>query len=79
MAIRLRTDAEASLWWTAACTETAWLAVQAHSAAMFIAAPLIGSYVVADLIERRVGQSLQQSAQSSRSSRSCKFRFSYTP
>ena len=60
LAFRLRHDDNASLWWTAATTACAWFAVQAHSAAIFVALPVTASYVVADLAARRVERSLQQ-------------------
>ena len=60
IASRLRHDDTASLWWTAATTASAWFAVQAHSAAIFVAIPVTASYVVADLLAGRVRRSLEQ-------------------
>ena len=60
IALRLRFDRDASLWWTAATTACAWFAVQAHSAAIFVALPLTASYVVSDALARRFGRALQQ-------------------
>ncbi|HUR35788.1 MAG TPA: hypothetical protein VM032_18415 [Vicinamibacterales bacterium] len=60
IALRLRRDHTGSLWWTAAATAASWLAVQAHSAAIFVALPLTASYVIGDLKHRRVAASFQQ-------------------
>lgn len=60
LALRLRRGNDASLWWTAGTTAAAWLAVQAHSAAIFVAAPLVASYALDDLLRKHVGRALQQ-------------------
>jgi len=44
---------EASPWRSAAAVALAWLAVQAHTAAIFVAAPIIGWVVIASTVERR--------------------------
>jgi hypothetical protein len=60
MALRLRHDRNSSLWWTAATAAAAWCAVQAHSAAVFPAAAIVGSYIVDDLLSGRFRRALQQ-------------------
>jgi len=60
LAIRLRRDWEHSLWWTALATACAWLAVQAHSAAIFVAVPVAASYVVSDLLAYRLKRACEQ-------------------
>lgn len=60
IALRLRRTSDASIWWTAVATACAWLAVQAHSAAIFVAVPLAASYVLDDLVQGRVQRALQQ-------------------
>lgn len=59
IAVRLRFE-QPSLWTTAAATAAAWFAVQAHSAAIFIAMPVTASYVVEDLLASRPMRALQQ-------------------
>lgn len=60
VASRLRHDDKASLWWTAVTTACLCFAVQAHSAAIFVAIPVAASYVIADLIAGRIRRSLEQ-------------------
>lgn len=60
LAARLRAEAASSLWATAATTAFAWLAVQAHSAAVFVAAPVVASFVVEDLLRRQVRRAVDQ-------------------
>jgi hypothetical protein len=60
MALRIRRDEDASMWWTAGTITAAWLAVQAHSAAVFVAAPIAASYVVVPLWRRQLVAALQQ-------------------
>jgi hypothetical protein len=43
----------AAWWWTPAIVVPAWFAVQAHSAALFVAAPVIGARILQDLAARR--------------------------
>jgi hypothetical protein len=50
-----------SLWWGIAATITGVLAVQAHSSAIFVAVPVIASFVIEDLIARRWTMALQRS------------------
>jgi hypothetical protein len=59
IALRLRYVENDSLWWTAATTIAAWFAVQAHSAAIFVAAPVSASYVLADFLRHRPVRALQ--------------------
>lgn len=40
LALRLLPDERRSLWWSASVMAASWLAVQAHSSAIFVAAPL---------------------------------------
>lgn len=60
LAARLRADATSSLWRTALTTMCAWFAVQAHSAAVFIAVPVVGSFVFDDLVRRQVRRAAEQ-------------------
>lgn len=60
LAIRLTCDARRSLWWTVAGTACSWLAVQAHSAAVFITAPLVASWVFDDLRRARYRRAAEQ-------------------
>ncbi|MFN7984022.1 MAG: hypothetical protein U0Q11_19420 [Vicinamibacterales bacterium] len=60
IALRLRRDTDASLWWTVAATACAWFAVQAHSAAIFVAVPVAASYVLDDVVKGRIVRALQQ-------------------
>ncbi len=47
-------------WWVVATTASAWFAVQAHSAAIFIAAPALGYFVLRSLDEAGVARALQR-------------------
>jgi hypothetical protein len=49
-----------SMWRTALVTTLGWFAVQAHSAAIFVAAPLIGAYVLRDLGAGHLATALQR-------------------
>ena len=60
MALRLLRGADASLWWCAATTAAAWLSVQAHSAALFAAVPIAGSFVLDALLRRQWQRAVQQ-------------------
>lgn len=60
VALRLLDWTSRTLWGTAATTAAAWLAVQAHSAAVFAAFPIVASYVVQELLKGRVLGALQQ-------------------
>src|SRR5205814_4062661 len=53
MALVLLGDREKSLWWSVGSTATAVLAVQCHSSAVFVAAPVIISWPVRDLLAHR--------------------------
>ena len=52
LALLLLAPRRPSLGWAVATTATGWLAVQAHATAIFVAAPAIGAFVVAELAER---------------------------
>jgi hypothetical protein len=60
MALRLLHGADASLWWCAATTAAAWLSVQAHSAALFAAAPIVGSFVLDTTPRQQWNRAVQQ-------------------
>jgi hypothetical protein len=60
MALRLLDWTSRTLWGTAATTAAAWLAVQAHSAAVFAAFPIVASYVAQDVVKGRMLGALQQ-------------------
>lgn len=60
IALRLRAPERASHWWTAGTMAAAWLAVQAHSSAVFVAFPVAASFVLPDLRRMRVAAALQQ-------------------
>ncbi len=47
-------------WWIVATTASAWFAVQAHSAAIFIAVPVLGYFVLHSLVEAGVVRALQR-------------------
>lgn len=49
LALELWPAARRSAWWTAGTVAAAWLAVQAHSSAIFVAAPLLANAVVRSL------------------------------
>ncbi len=53
IALVLMGGGAASLWWRAGATATALLAVQAHSSAVFVAAPVIASFTAQELLARR--------------------------
>lgn len=53
MAIALAGADRPSLWWGAAATATGLLAVQAHSSAIFVAAPIAVSFIARELLARR--------------------------
>jgi hypothetical protein len=42
-----------SIWWTVGATATSWMAVQAHSTTLLLAAPLIASFTLREVLERR--------------------------
>ena len=53
IALVLSVGSDGSIWWGAAATATALLAVQTHSSAIFVAAPVIVSLTVRDLLAHR--------------------------
>jgi hypothetical protein len=53
IALVLLERGRSSIWWGLAATATAVLAVQAHSSAIFIAAPVIASFTARELLARR--------------------------
>jgi hypothetical protein len=53
MALLLLEGGSRSIWWGLAATVTAMLAVQAHSSAVFVAAPVVASFTVRELAARR--------------------------
>ncbi len=60
LAFRLLRPGDAPTPWMMGTTMAAWFAVQAHSAAVFAAAPIVASYVATDLVAARVGAALQR-------------------
>lgn len=60
MALVLLRAGHPSIWWGVAITVAAWLAVQAHSPAIFVAAPVVASLVIDDLLAHRWKAALQQ-------------------
>jgi hypothetical protein len=53
LAAVLLDGAKPALWWSATAMATAWLAVQAHSSAIFVAAPVGACFVTRQLVARR--------------------------
>src|SRR4051812_15194560 len=53
IALVLSGGSDGSIWWGAAATATALLAVQTHSSAIFVAVPVIVSLTARELLERR--------------------------
>jgi hypothetical protein len=53
LALVLLEDDQASIWWGLGAAVTAMLAVQSHSSALFVAAPVIASYPLRDMLARR--------------------------
>jgi hypothetical protein len=64
MALALLGDAGGSIWWSAGATASALLAVQAHSSAVFFAAPVIASFTARELFARRMTLAWQVAAAS---------------
>jgi hypothetical protein len=60
LALVLLTGDQVSPVRTAVITVTVWLAAQAHSSALFVAAPVLGSIVARDLWRRQAGRALQR-------------------
>ncbi|MFN7914316.1 MAG: hypothetical protein U0Q55_03180 [Vicinamibacterales bacterium] len=60
LAARLHAGERASLWATALTTAFAWFAVQAHSASVFVAAPVVGSFVLQDVVLREGRRALER-------------------
>ena len=48
-----------SIWWTVATTMAAWLAVQAHSTAFFVAGPVIAAFPLREALDRRWARAMQ--------------------
>jgi hypothetical protein len=59
MAIMLIGNDRPSTWWVVLASGVAWLSVQAHSSALFVAAPVMASFVVNELVARRWMRALQ--------------------
>ena len=59
MAIMLLGQDRPSTWWVVLASGVAWLSVQAHSSALFVAAPVMASFVVKELVARRWLRALQ--------------------
>jgi hypothetical protein len=53
MALALLGEPGGTIWWSAAATASAVLAVQVHSSAVFFAVPLIASFTARELLARR--------------------------
>jgi hypothetical protein len=53
LALMLLGRDRAEWWWMPVTTIPAWFAVQAHSAALFVAAPVIGSFMLREIAARR--------------------------
>jgi hypothetical protein len=53
LALVLFERGRASMWWGLGATATAVLAVQAHSSAIFVAAPVMASFTLRELVARR--------------------------
>jgi hypothetical protein len=64
IALALLSKSGGSIWWSAGATASALLAVQAHSSAVFFAAPVIASFTARELLARRWGPALQVAAAS---------------
>lgn len=60
LALLLLDSPQRPAWWLAATTAAAWFAVQAHSAAIFIAAPVLGSAVLRALTQEGAVKALQR-------------------
>lgn len=54
LALLLLADERRSFWWMALTTTAVWLAVQAHSSAIFVAVPLLAFWVMRDIYHRRL-------------------------
>jgi hypothetical protein len=59
IALALLGESSGSIWWSAGATASAVLAVQAHSSAVFFAAPVIASFTARELFARRVTRAWQ--------------------
>jgi hypothetical protein len=64
IALVLLGDAGRSVWWNAAATAAAVLAVQAHSSAAFFAAPVVASFTLRELAVRRWHDALRAAGMS---------------
>lgn len=64
IALVLLGDRAGSIWWGAGATAAAMLAVQAHSSAVFFAAPVMASFPARELLARRPRRALQVAAAS---------------
>ena len=64
LALLLLAPNRPSLGWAVATTATGWLAVQAHSTAIFIAAPAIGAFVLQEAMARNWKGALQRAGAS---------------
>lgn len=60
LAMLLLGQQRSSWWWTPAVIVPAWFAVQAHSAALFVAGPVIGAAILQELAARRWIAALQR-------------------
>lgn len=60
LALVLLTGEQVSTLRLVAITVTVWFAAQAHSSALFVAAPVLGSFVARDLWQRQAGRALQR-------------------
>jgi len=64
LALLLLAPSRPPLAWAVATTATGWLAVQAHSTAIFIAAPAIAAFVIPELAARNWKSALQRAGAS---------------
>ena len=64
LALLLLAPNRPSIRWAVATTATGWLAVQAHSTAIFIAAPAIGAFVIVEVTARNWKGALQRAVAS---------------
>ena len=64
LALLLLAQDRPSLGWAVATTATGWLAVQAHSSAIFVAAPAIGAFVLREAMARHWKGALQRAGAS---------------
>jgi hypothetical protein len=64
LALLLLAPSRPSIGWAVATTATGWLAVQAHATAIFVAAPAIGAFVIAECAVRSWKGALQRASAS---------------